>query len=955
MQSLDAWSFAALHQVWLLGTGMTCVLNYTNASSESQSLASWSKEVYEIEHVPRDVLQKQHDIFGRFDDPRRFKAIDVAPLDRDAVEGLSKEMLGVDISGEEITRIFEASGGNPLYAIELIKTLVSSHGIAAAVNVESKVSTEMNHRVEEIICFRLDKLDSALQTVLKAAAVAASNGKAFDALVISFILQEHDYFAEDSNALPFRGSHAFDEDVYTGNNMTQVENALEELVANGDFIQFVGGDPEDELNYEEDSLGLTTNHHQRRRLSLSPFGGDGDDENHGPRMEFKIPVEQATIYGLIVDEQKEYFHERVALYCIRRLSLASSKGDDDTFLYEEEAFHWEHSSLWSRALSTYLKLGDIRRRENDDRAWLQCIYKAAKMYKFMEEETCAVFPFEENVFREETILINIIQSGGRLPSDVDQHFVEMLDRELDAVYEVFAVDMRVMPLVAKLYVDLVGIQLSTFDDTEQVTFAMGVAFKLYLACNYWPEYRKHHTPDDNSLSSAKVGRVSTLQSIQPSMGLTSKQEQELNASMKTTETENHLLLGACSLVKLLHSTFSNAGQFLSKTMLDTASNHLVLEFMDESQSTILGSVRVLENLQKLDYCSAVKHFKDMLRQRSADGIQYLVRGFNLDISPYLAAMLYQYTVLSGLDGEDRSTSHWYIAQLHDMVRIYKHGPSLVWLVLRLLPCLIYQNAFDEAVFFLDVYTDFARNSNTLETLPIMLLDILRTWVFAMKDLSHRNGIATHHAEESSSPVLPVSHNNPLLVMDHIDSVVLWIENRAKATRLSEESEDGITVQLENFLFNCGCSLEFISLQLTSYQIAMSRDESRHAVVQNGFIKRLDSLQRLIQFQETFGSSLNIMNTLMAFRFALTCNESFPASIVRSSIVDGFTYRLHNFVEMHLKQSMFHTVYFLGDYAANYLPLTSTMSVSVVEKYRLLMTESLRQQAIWQQKVKDQSL
>lgn len=425
-------------------------------------------DVYDEDH--HRAAEKDYEIFHRFDDPRRFKIIDIRPLDLIALEGLAAEMCGSSISDAEINRIHDASGGNPLYAVELMKAMTGNQGFWSAsssadvdgnavcrrgslshisTKIDTKTKVEMNHRVEEIICFRLDKLSSPLQTVLKAAAVAASNGKAFDAVVISFILQEHDYFAEERSKEigNFGTSCAFDEDSYLGNNMMQVEEAFEELASHGDFIRFVvENDDDDDNNFGGVEYSKLGEHHRRAALS----GNVNEAESSGMFMEFKIPVEQATIYGLIVDEQKEYFHERVALFCIRQMSLTTSSKRDDAYMIEEEAFHWEHSSLWSRALSAYVNLAEIERGIGNERAWLQCIYRAAKMYKFMEEETCSLFPFEESVLRDESLVLSIIKNKGEVPSHIAESIVGCLERELDAVYDVFAVDMLVIPKVARL-------------------------------------------------------------------------------------------------------------------------------------------------------------------------------------------------------------------------------------------------------------------------------------------------------------------------------------------------------------------------------------------------------------------------------------------------------------------------------------------------------------------------
>jgi class 3 adenylate cyclase len=950
-QSLDAWSLAALHQIWLLSTGVTCLVNYTTALAELQGGASWTVDVYE--QLNGSPTESGYPIFQRFDDPRRFKLMDIMPLEREALDELAEEMMGSNIGHLEVNRIFDASGGNPLYAIELVKTLMSTQGITSAASVangesspsvDTKTKMEMNHRVEEIICFRLDKLSSPLQTVLKAAAVASSSGKAFDAVVISFILQEHDYFAEESKGTPkFRDLHAFDFDSFSGNNITQVEEALEELVSNGDFIRFVMETEEDEGDVNDsnsvDSPGYSakvpTKH---RRVSITgEVSGMGD----GMLMEFKIPVEQATIYGLIVDEQKEYFHERVALFCIRHMSLTYGKSQD-TAMIAEEAYHWEHSSLWSRALSSYLKLGEIQRRHGDERAWLQCIYRAAKMYKFMEEETCSIFPFEEAVLQDESLAISIIKQNGEVSERFSEETIENLEKELDTVYDVFAVDMLVLPKVARLYVDLVNIQLSTFDDIEQVTFAMGVALKLFVACNYWMEYQKHRAQDNDRFSSTKFNRMMALNSLQlPVISMagnirSSVEERatnERNMAIKTTDAENHELLCAVTMVRLMYSKVSSTNQFLTKTLLDTAGSHLHFYLMDPYQVTAMNNVKILELVTiHQNYVDAEELLRARQNHRDKNDTRFLIYNYNLDYGNFLQAHLMQYALLGGYAVRDSPTMRWYIHELHSIVRIYKHGPSIAWLLLSLLPTLVHIHEYEEAQYFMDVYEDVISSSKTMETLPPMLLTILRTWVICMQDLAFRNQV-----ENVSDPC-----GHELLLVHNIMEVVTQIDEHPHGIRLCEESLDGITLQMDNFMFNCGCGLEFIALSLSAYLIALSDGDDANTIAQNGFIKRLDALSKLIQFQDHYGSALNVMNMMNAFRFALACNEEFSGTIVRSSVADGFTYRLFSFIEAHLKLKMYYTVIFLADFALHYLHTDQdTLTPAIADKYNSLAAEAER--------------
>lgn len=497
----------------------------------------------------------------------------------------------------------------------------------------------------------------------------------------------------------------------------------------------------------------------------------------------------------------------------------------------------------------------------------------------------------------------------------------------------------------RVYVDLVNIQLFSFDDIEQAAFAMGIALKLYVASNYWPEYQKRYTRDDGRFSSVKMGRMMALNSLQiPAMqfscGIRSSMEQkvtnERQLAMITTDKENHELLCAASILKLMYTKFSNSNQFLSKTLLDTAGDHLHFFLMEPCQITAINNIKILEFITiQHDFVQAEELLRLRQIHRSESDTKLLVHNYNMDYGNYLQAYLMSYALLSGYAARESSTIRWYLQEMHTVVRIYKHGPSIAWLLLTSLPTLIHMHEYGEAIFFIDVYVNFVATNKIIETLPRKLLTIFRTWVICMQDLAYRNHV--HGVKD------PVGHE--LLAMSNIEMILAQIDTHPHGVRLCEESTDGITLQLDNFMFNCGCSLEFIALSLSAYLLARSDNEERHVATQNGFIKRLDIVSKLNQYQDQCTSAFNVINSMTAFRLALSCNQLFPRKIVQSSVADEFSFRLFSFVEAHMKLKMFYTVNYLADFAVNYLHASKAgLTSSIAEKYRSLLAEAERSQS-----------
>jgi hypothetical protein len=383
----------------------------------------------------------------------------------------------------------------------------------------------------------------------------------------------------------------------------------------------------------------------------------------------------------------------------------------------------------------------------------------------------------------------------------------------------------------------------------------------------------------------------------------------------------------------MYSKFSNTNQFLSKTLLDTAGSHLHFFFMEPCQMTAINNVKILELVTvHRNFIEAEELLRMRQNHRNEDDTRLLIRNYNLDYGIFLQAHLMQYALLGGYAPRDSLTIRWYVQEMHSVVRIYKHGPSIAWFLLSLLPALVHIHEYGEANFFIDVYVNLMSLNKAMETLPPMLLTILRTWVICMQDLAFRN-----HVEKVADP-----SGHELLFIENIIDVMARIDGHPHGIRLCEESIDGITLQMDNFMFNCGCSLEFIALSLSAYLMARSKGDEANTTAQNGFIKRLDILSKLIQFQDSYGSALNVMNMMTAFRFALSCNEEFPGTIARSSVADGFTYRLFSFIEAQMKLKMYYTVLFLADFALNYLHANkATLTPSIVDKYKSLAAEAER--------------
>eukprot|EP01042_Synura_sphagnicola_P036099 gene36099-46195_t len=159
-------------------------------------------------------------------------------------------------------------------------------------------------------------------------------------------------------------------------------------------------------------------------VDLAEVRGDSD-------FEFRIPTEQSTIYALIIDEQREYFHGKVAQFFYRqryesfagdgvasssrhisranshqvlrsashhslksqpssrRLSQAANPLTLQWLLSceKEIAFHAEQAGLWSLAMRAYLHAAILSRRLGDHRHFVGGLLEAFKIVKCCEQDS----------------------------------------------------------------------------------------------------------------------------------------------------------------------------------------------------------------------------------------------------------------------------------------------------------------------------------------------------------------------------------------------------------------------------------------------------------------------------------------------------------------------------------------------------------------------------------------
>jgi hypothetical protein len=378
-------------------------------------------------------------MFRWFNDMRRFAIVDLPPLDKDSTIKVAKEALsdvGIIATDADLAKLYDISGGNPLYTIELTKALQTIHHQTHAARLQEEnnngqnpdtlnaasfhsltnpqsINTNnniggnnnsdikadlnelfnMNSRVEEVICYRFDKLTTNQQLVLKAASIAVSNGRNFTAEMIVYLLEESDQFSVASDLLPNRAHGGLAAHLHTGQQLQ-----LPGITTSSHIQQ--PQSPHDQQNSQQQQLQSHHHHDAVDRILLHLVHHhdfikliqthDRSGAHQGKQYNFTIPLEQTSIYQLVIDEQKQWFHERMAMYCRQSASRRKNDAIDDRLAdLKEEAFHWEHATSWGNALKALMFCATCERQRGNEIAWLQHLQSCYGLYKQLEQDMFA--------------------------------------------------------------------------------------------------------------------------------------------------------------------------------------------------------------------------------------------------------------------------------------------------------------------------------------------------------------------------------------------------------------------------------------------------------------------------------------------------------------------------------------------------------------------------------------
>jgi class 3 adenylate cyclase len=311
-----------------------------------------------------------------FEDFKSEKIIEVpiVPLTFESLKAMISGVLLKDnifVSNDEIfKRLAEITGGNPLYAYELAKAIVDKYKCStAAGNVGEHngndsmleiIDSFKAHRVEEVIFYRLDRLEPKTQMLLKLASVACASGssKGFSLELLATMLKGN-YDAFGGNFLD-QLVDVFYELEETKKIMKILAVLVKSLVDSGEFLKFLHDRNRTSFSSETSIVSNTSILDDLMMLRPEALAEESAEDKiyeefKDLSFDFKIGLERNMIYELMLEDQKESLHDRVATFLEKKNSARDSRMILSSNDLLEEAFHWERAKIWTNALSCYYR------------------------------------------------------------------------------------------------------------------------------------------------------------------------------------------------------------------------------------------------------------------------------------------------------------------------------------------------------------------------------------------------------------------------------------------------------------------------------------------------------------------------------------------------------------------------------------------------------------------------
>jgi hypothetical protein len=338
-------------------------------------LITWNLDLQRSQPEEQKLIVEENEkVFEGLKASEKVIEVPIVSLSFESLKAMVSGVLLKDniiVSNDEIfQRLAEITGGNPLYAYELAKAVVDKYKLATAAGIGGEhsgnntmleiIDSFKAHRVEEVIFYRLDRLEPKTQMLLKLASVACASGssKGFSLEMIATIL-EGNYDAFAGNFLD-QLVDVFYESEETKKIMKILAVLVKSLVDSGEFLKILHDRNRSSFSSEKSIASNTTILDDLMMLQPEAVEEDSTEdkiyeEYKDLSFDFKIGLERNMIYELMLEDQKESLHDRVATFLEKKNSVREYRMMLSSNDLLEEAFHWERAKIWTNALSCYYR------------------------------------------------------------------------------------------------------------------------------------------------------------------------------------------------------------------------------------------------------------------------------------------------------------------------------------------------------------------------------------------------------------------------------------------------------------------------------------------------------------------------------------------------------------------------------------------------------------------------
>lgn len=302
-----------------------------------------------------------------------------------------------DTDGQLLPLIFKATGGNPVYAAELLQVCVDyivKHDLHSPKDIVPRL-IELLHssrmlKIEEVICYRFDQLSGDAQRLLKAASVACANGSGVTTDMLASLLRD------DYDSMPVSRDLDSDSVEVREALLDKVDTLLSTELGDGQFLTRALTIADDMSSRSARPMPASKATNRLFPDDESHASSDADSTLSDPVADlwvFAAELDQRVIYDLMLEEQQSMFHAKVAMQLAKQRYIYPAKppvtmpslvaeepeensspskataekdhkrpvlrNDISAIQWFEEGFHWQRARMWGRGMTCFYQSGMV--------------------------------------------------------------------------------------------------------------------------------------------------------------------------------------------------------------------------------------------------------------------------------------------------------------------------------------------------------------------------------------------------------------------------------------------------------------------------------------------------------------------------------------------------------------------------------------------------------------------